>query len=105
MSAMQRRKGKVGELELCQALAVLGHDAYRTAPMQAGGVGWGDIAVPSMPSLHFEVKRQERLMIPQWVRQAEADASMGRIPVVAFRQSREPWRVVLRLDHFVELVA
>jgi len=51
----------------------------------------------------MEAKRRETLAIPQWLRQAETDARPGLVPVVAFRQSRQPWRVVVPLEEFLRL--
>ena len=103
MGAMSRHKGARGELEVVRELQARGIDARRTAPMQAGG-SRGDADVLSLPGVHIEVKRQERLCLDQWSRQAEADAPAGAMPVVAYRRSREPWRVALLLDDFLDLL-
>jgi hypothetical protein len=46
----------------------------------------------------IEVKRQERLEIKSWWKQACHQARPGNhIPVLAYRQSRQPWRFVMPL--------
>lgn len=55
--------------------------------------------------LHSEVKRQERLKLPEWLRQAAEEAPAGTIPVVSFRQNRGEWYACLRLADLAELVA
>jgi hypothetical protein len=55
--------------------------------------------------IHSEVKRAERLKLPEWLRQARDEAPQGTIPVVAFRQNRSEWYVALRLSDLVELAS
>lgn len=44
----------------------------------------------------IEVKRQEQLSLDKWWQQATASAGrQGKIPVVIFKQSRQPWRVLI----------
>jgi len=54
--------------------------------------------------LHIEVKRQERLALPQWLRQADEEAPPGVYPVVCFRQSRGRWYAALPLDALLETI-
>ena len=105
----KQSKGAQAERELCTLLRSFGLIAERTAPMQAAGqFAWGDVSVSSsdrrvaakLSDLHIEVKRQERLQIPAWCRQAE-EAGRDMLPVVVFRSSGEPWRVVQRLDDWL----
>ena len=56
-------------------------------------------------TLHLEVKRQERLQLPSWLRQAAAEAPQGVLPVVAFRQNRGEWYAALRLADLAELAS
>lgn len=98
-----KRKGNAGELELLHQLEARGITARRNDQKWTGGLDNPDIAadVRGLP-LHIEVKRTERLRLREALRQAERDAA-GRVPVVAFRGNREPWRVVLRLEDFLKL--
>jgi len=52
-----------------------------------------------------EVKRCERLKIPEWQRQLYGDAPPGTLPVLTFRQNRGEWYSVLRTSELIELVA
>lgn len=101
MGKAQRNKGAAAEREVAAIINDrLGTDLRRT-PL-SGGMTWkGDIR--GWDGMHVEVKRQERLSIPAWVKQAEDDCPEGDIPLVVFRQSREPWRVVIRLDDLLGL--
>lgn len=55
-------------------------------------------------SLHLEVKRQERLRLPEWIAQAKAEAPSGVSPVVVFRQNRTEWIAALTLADLLELL-
>lgn len=93
-------KGANGEREVVAALREAGYDAHRTP--HSGALGWmpGDaIGTPWF----IEVKRCETLRIPEWCRKAEEQAGDS-TALVVFRRSHEPWRVVLRLDEFLQLV-
>lgn len=49
----------------------------------------------------IEVKRRETLSVMQWCRQVEACCGPGDVPIVAFRQNGQSWRIVLKLDDFL----
>lgn len=55
-------------------------------------------------TLHVEVKRQERLRLPEWIAQAKAEAPSGVPPVVVFRQNRAEWIAALPLADLLELI-
>lgn len=107
MGATSRTKGKRGELEVVQCFKDHGVEAHRTAPMQAGTNGYGDVAI-SVPGFHVESKCAGRLSIAEWQRQAALDAPPGIVPVVAWRLSRRgawtPWHASLPLDDFAVMV-
>lgn len=52
----------------------------------------------------MEVKRCERVELPKWLRQAEAQAAEGTTPVVVYRQNGQPWRAVVGLDWLLALL-
>lgn len=56
-------------------------------------------------TLHVEVKRQERVRLPEWLAQAKAEAPQGTIPVVAFRQNKGEWYAALPLEWLAELAS
>lgn len=99
MSKRERDKGLLGEREV--------RHAFESAGFAVRGLnGQGDklAFLPGRSPLHLEVKRQERLVIPAWARQAEAEAPEGTVPVVIYRRSAEPWRVDLTLQQFLALL-
>lgn len=93
-----RSKGKRGELELAKELRKYGFDTRRG--QQYCGAN-GDADVVGLPGMHIECKRVERLNVENAMRQAEADAKKGEIPVVMHRANREEWKVTMRLDDFM----
>lgn len=99
MSASQRNKGAAGERELFRLLSNdLGHAVQRNLTQARGG-GADTI---SIPGFSIEVKRQERLSLAAWWRQAVEQAGSD-IPILFYRASRQPWRAVLGLHAMDEL--
>jgi hypothetical protein len=99
MAASSRRKGIVGEREIA--------DRWKVAGAAVRGLeGEGDHLVICTNGLTIfsEVKRQERLKIPEWWRQTAREAPQGTLPVLHFRQNRGEWLVVMRLDDLAALV-
>lgn len=106
-----RTKGASAERELCKIISTAtGLDIRRTP--NSGGLylrNRGDLPLlagdlTGLTGYHIEAKRQETIKIAAWTAQAEADCPEGSVPVLAYRRSREPWRVVLPLDHFLKLI-
>lgn len=96
----RRNKGAVAERELAALLSEhLGFVVKRNLGQSRDGAD--DLTVQ-----HFrlEVKRQETLRIDQWSEQVEACAQPGEIPVLAYRRNGQPWRVCLRLEHFMPMM-
>lgn len=104
MGAMQRRKGADAEREIVLLLKEKGIRAQRTAPLQSAK-GSNDPDVLGLPGVHLEVKRCERIEIDRWCAQAELAAKPTDIPAVAWRRTRQDWRVAIPLDDFLDLVA
>jgi hypothetical protein len=102
-----RRKGKTGELEVAKILATHGFECRRT-PNSGGLAIKGDLT--GLDGYHVEIKRQETLAIPKWLRQAHADAGPD-TPLLVFRRNRtnqgDPigrWHVCLPLEAFAGLL-
>jgi hypothetical protein len=55
-------------------------------------------------ALHVETKRQERVRVPEWLRQCKNETPPGMVPVVCFRQSGEEWTAALPLKTLLELL-
>ena len=99
-AAKSRAKGVKGEREVALI--------WQGAGLAVRGLeGAGDHVVigGNGVTLHSEVKRAERLKLPEWLRQAAAEAPQGMLPVVAFRQNRGEWFAVLPLEALAQLVA
>lgn len=57
-------------------------------------VGGSDLTNPF--SIAIEVKRQEALSINTWWKQTEVAAKeFGGVPVLVYRQSRQPWKCIM----------
>ncbi len=97
MSASQRRKGARGELEVAELLTRAGFPCSRNG---RNGITADDLA-HSIPGVHLEVKRVERLNVPAAMAQAKRDAGI-RSPVVLHRRSRDEWLATVRLEDLLE---
>ena len=97
MARAQRRKGIRGELEVAAILRAHGFAARRDGRLDE------DLA-HDVAGYHFEVRRRETLALPAWTRDAEQGAA-GRVPVVAYRRSGEPWYAVLPFEELARLLA
>ncbi len=95
-----RRKGNRGENEVAECFRQAGYTVERR------GVGFSgdDLRVQELPEFYLEVRRRERLMIPQWCREI-AEKGQGKVPVLIFRRSRERWHVCLSLEDFLNLLS
>jgi Holliday junction resolvase len=99
MAASSRRKGIAGEREVARV--------FQAAGLAVRGLeGAGDhlVICANGVTLHSEVKRAERLKLPEWLRQAAAEAPQGTVPVVSFRQNRGEWYAALPLAALAELL-
>lgn len=101
--AGSRRKGAEGEQAVFRAFREAGWDVRG---IQRGAADAGDgLATRDGLALVLDSKRQERLKLPEWSRQVEAVARDGEVPAVVYRSSREPWRISMRLDDLLRLLA
>jgi Holliday junction resolvase len=97
---MSRNKGAAAERELAQILSdELGFVVKRKLG-QARDSG-DDIQVGKF---RIEAKRRETLALPAWCRQIEAHCQPSEVPVVAYRQNGQPWRIVMKLEDFLPLM-
>lgn len=96
----KRAKGAGGERELASILSdQLGQAVNRNLGQARDG--GDDITIQQF---RIEVKRHERLQVMAWCAQVEKTCGAGDIPVVAFRQNGEDWRVVLKLSDFIPML-
>ena len=101
--ARSRRKGKVGERELAALLCAEGFPATRGA-QHRGGPGSPDVLCESLPGIHFECKRTERLDLYGALMQARSESGPGQVGVVAHRRNDSEWVAILRLEDFVAIL-
>ncbi len=93
MGKLSRDKGKRGELEAAELIRRFGFEARRGQQFR-GGPGSPDVA-HSIPGVHVEVKRTERLALYPALEQAAEDTPFGGKPVVLHRPSRKDWVAVM----------
>lgn len=100
MGKSQQRKGKTGENELAQIFRDHGYsDCQRGQSMTFGTVP--DIS--GLPGIHVEVKRVERLNVPEAMEQSirDADRFHDGIPCLFHRRNRKPWLVTMTLEDWL----
>lgn len=96
-----QRKGADGERELAALLREHGYLAER-----GGSLSFGEVPdLTGLPGVHIEVKRVERLNVPEAVKQASRDAERFQdgAPAVFHRRNREPWLVTMQFTDWLEM--
>jgi len=95
-----QRKGADGERELAAILREYGYDVRR-----GGSLSFGEVPdLTDLADVHIEVKRVERLNVPEAMNQAIRDAArFGGMPCLFHRRSRSPWPVTMRLVDWLAL--
>ena len=96
-----QRKGRGGELELAGILEEHG------IPARPGGaLNFGTIPdITGVPGIHVEVKRVEKLNVPEAMAQAIRDSQKFKdgMPALFHRRNRSPWLVTMRLDDWLKM--
>ncbi len=101
MGKASQRKGANGERELADLLRGYGYSIER-----GGTLSFGEIPdLVGLPGIHVEVKRVERLNVPEAMRQAVRDAEKFQdgMPALFHRRNRQPWFVTMRLQDFMRI--
>lgn len=101
MGKAAQRKGADGERELVNVLHEYGYITER-----GGSLTYGEVPdVTGLPGIHIEVKRVERLNVPEAMTQAVRDSIRFRdgMPALFHRRNRQPWLVTMRLSDWIEL--
>lgn len=103
MGALSRRKGAAWERELVRRF----REVMPGAEVRRGLQSRSGEEVPDVdcPVFWPEAKRGRQPNVRAALRQAEASAPKGRIPLAVIRDDRAEPFVVLGLDDFLELVA
>ena len=98
-----KQKGKRGELEFAQYLSAQDLPARRGQQFRGGGDS-PDVVCKALPTIHFEVKRTERLGLTAALEQAVNDAAPGKVPVVAHKKNRGFWIAILPMNDLLGLI-
>lgn len=102
MGRFSREKGKRGEREARDKLLELFDcEAHRGRQFQ-GSPDSPDV-VSSLPGVHFEVKRTEKLSVYAAVQQAVVDSGIDDVPVVLHKSNGNPWLAIIPLDLLPQL--
>lgn len=101
MGAKSQRKGRKGELEICRILNAYGIPAE---PGQAASYG-ATPDVVNIPGIHPEIKRVERLNVPEAMAQAVRDSEKFHdgVPALFHRRNRQGWLCTMRLEDWISL--
>ena len=102
MAINSRTKGAVGERELALLLRTAGYANARRSAQYCGNTGDAP-DITGIDGLHIECKRREQIQDEVFLQQAEREAKKGLVPLVAYRRSREKWKVCLRLEVFLAI--
>ena len=102
MAINSRAKGAAAEREFASYLKARGHDARRGQQF-SGGSDSPDVVCPTLPGVHFEVKRVEKGNLYLWLDQAMRDAG-SKVPVVVHRKNKREWVAILSLDELLNLL-
>ena len=95
-----KSKGSRGERELANILCTHGYDSHRNNQQYVGGKDNPDI---TLPGVHIECKRTEKIRLYDAMSQAIHDANGKTLPVVMTRKNHAPWLVIMRLDDWIQL--
>ena len=101
MGGSSQRKGADGEQELAALLRQHGYEIER-----GGSLSFGEVPdLVGLPGIHIEVKRVERLNVPEAMNQAirDADRFHDGKPTLFHRRNRQPWLVTMRLMDWLAL--
>lgn len=98
-----KAKGSAGERELVKVLQDAGFDAERTLFQPDPDNPRPDVRT-NINHTSWECKRVEKLNFWAAIEQSETAAGDKNNSVMAFRRNREPWRVVISLDYYLDLI-
>jgi hypothetical protein len=75
---------------------------FQVRGLEAGGDHF--VVTDTHGVMHVEAKRHERVRLPEWLRQQEADCPPQLPRVLVFRQSNRPAYAVVPLAQFVAML-
>ena len=104
-------KGKRGEREVVKLLQPVVDEVYGSRKLQPPKIqrntlqsDSGGYDLTGIAFLALEVKFCEQLSINNWWLQTVAQTKYGQDPVLFYRQSRRPWKVVTEVSYARKLV-
>lgn len=101
MGKSSQRKGRAGEIEIVK---ILNCNGILAEPGQA--VSFGSTPdIVGVDGVHAEVKRVERLNVPEAMNQAIRDSQKFEdgLPTLFHRRNRSPWLVTMTLEDWLKL--
>lgn len=92
-------KGRNGEIEICKVLNTYGIPAEPGKPVSYGSAP----DAVNIPGVHPEIKRVERLNVPEAMTQAVRDSEKFHdgVPILFHRRNRQGWLCTMRLEDWV----
>lgn len=96
-----QRKGRSGELEIVKIFREYGIDAQPGRAVSYGATP----DVLNIPGVHPEIKRVERLNVPEAMNQAIRDSEKFNdgAPVLFHRRNRQEWFCTMRLTDWLKI--
>lgn len=101
MAINSKKKGKNGELEICNILKDYGYKVRRSVQYN-GKAEQGQADIVGLDYIHCEIKRVERLNLEDAMLQAKRD-SKDKKPAVFHRKNNQKWLVTMELDDWIQL--
>ncbi len=101
MGSKSQRKGAAGEREHAAILRAHGYNATC-----GGSLTFGEVPdIIGLPGVHIEVKRVERLNVPEAMEQSIRDSEriQDGMPALFHRRNRKSWLVTMRLEDWLRL--
>lgn len=100
-SVNSKRKGCAGEREFAALCRDHGYSEVQRGQQFQGGYDSPD--VKSLPGIHVEVKRVEKLNVNDAMNQSIRDAEGKATPIVAHRRNRTPWLITMLAEDWFSL--
>lgn len=97
-----RAKGQRGEREFATFMQQHGIEARRGQQF-SGSTDSPDV-VHSIPGVHLEIKRTEKLSLWDALAQAEKDAGPDKVPIVMHRKNHKPWVAIMDAGTLLEFL-
>lgn len=107
-----RAKGQLLEKYVCEQIQAHGLDSHPRPSFNSGATNtekadiWTSMMVLGQ-NAGIECKNQKKLKIPDWWKQTKKLESLGREPILVFKQFGEPLpetKVVIYLDTLLQLI-